>query len=101
MHILLVSVHVKPGEIEAFRRATLENAAASRLEAGIARFDVIQQVDEPARFVLFEAYRNQEAHAAHRQAPHYLRWVDAVAPMMAEPRTRSVYSNVDPQDAQW
>lgn len=101
MHILLVHVHVKPGEIEAFRRATLENAAASRLEPGVARFDVIQQADEPARFVLFEAYRNQEAHTAHREAPHYHRWVDAVARMMAEPRTRTIYTNVDPADAQW
>ena len=59
MHIFTCYIHVKPECIEPFRRATIQNAAASRQEPGIARFDVIQQADDPSRFVLVEVYRNR------------------------------------------
>ncbi len=52
MFIVLVHVHVKPECVEAFRAATLENARNSVQEPGIARFDVIQQRDDPERFIL-------------------------------------------------
>ncbi|MHC1765945.1 MAG: putative quinol monooxygenase [Verrucomicrobiia bacterium] len=94
MLIVLVNVHVKPDCIEAFRAATLENARHSVQEPGIARFDVLQTADDPARFVLVEAYRMSEAPAQHKTTPHYAKWRDAVAPMMAEPRTSVKYTDV-------
>lgn len=51
-----VYVSVKPGSEEAFLEASLANAAASVSEPGIARFDVIQQADDPTKFVLMEVY---------------------------------------------
>jgi len=86
MFIVLVHVHVKPECVEAFKAATQENARLSRQEPGIAQFDVLQQQDDPTRFVLIEAYRNLGAPAAHKDTAHYAAWRDAVAPMMAEPR---------------
>jgi quinol monooxygenase YgiN len=94
MLTVLVNVHVKPDCIEAFRAATLENARHSVQELGIARFDVLQAADDPARFVLIEAYRTAEAPAEHKATPHYTKWRDAVAPMMAEPRTSAKYVDV-------
>ena len=70
-------------------------------EPGIARFDVVQQADDPTRFVLVEAYRTVEATAAHKATAHYARWRDAVADMMAAPRTSVKYANVHPEDAGW
>jgi quinol monooxygenase YgiN len=101
MHILHVQIHVKPDCIGAFRAATLDNARESVREPGIVRFDVCQQQQDPARFVLVEVYRSAAAHAAHRETRHYQTWRDAVAPMMAEERRALGYSNVFPADDAW
>ena len=101
MYIVHVHVHVKPECVEAFRVATLENARHSVLEPGIARFDVVQQADDPTRFVLVEAYRSPEDAARHKDTAHYPVWRDAVADMMAEPRSSLKYLAVFPNDAGW
>ncbi len=101
MLIVHVHVHVKPEFVEAFRQATVENARNSVQEPGIARFDVIQQADDPTRFVLVECYRTADAPAQHKATAHYARWRDAVADMMAEPRTSVKFSNVFPDDTGW
>jgi autoinducer 2-degrading protein len=101
MLIVHVHVHVKPECLAAFKEATLENAAQSVREPGIARFDVTQQSDDPTRFVLVEAYRTAEAPAAHKETAHYAKWRDTVAPMMATPRSSVKYANVFPTDNGW
>jgi autoinducer 2-degrading protein len=99
LQIVHVFVHVKPDQIDAFRAATLENARASVKEPGIARFDVLQDEADPARFVLVEIYRSKDAPAAHKETEHYKKWRDGVADMMAEPRAAKRYANVHPDDA--
>jgi autoinducer 2-degrading protein len=101
--LLIVHVHarVKPDAVEAFRAASIENARASLREAGVARFDVVQSTEDPTRFVLVEVYRSPEAPAAHKATAHYARWRDAVADLMAEPRTSARYVNVVPEDSGW
>lgn len=101
MLIVHVHVRVKSESVEAFKAATIENARQSIQEPGIARFDVVQQHDDPARFVLVEAYRDAEAPARHKETAHYLKWRDAVAPMMAESRTSVKFSNVFPDEQGW
>ena len=101
MLIVHVHAHVKPECVEAFREATVENARNSVEEPGVARFDVIQQADDPTRFILVEVYRTPEAPAQHKETAHYQKWRDAVAPMMAEPRTSVKYVNAFPPDAGW
>lgn len=89
MLVVHVFVRVKQDSIDAFKAATLENARNSVQEPGIDRFDVVQDTTDPTRFVLIEAYRSAEATAAHKETRHYQAWRDAVADMMAEPRTSS------------
>lgn len=101
MLIVHVHVHVLPDQIDAFTAATRENARESLREPGIARFDVVQQEADPTRFVLVEVYRDAEAPARHKETAHYLRWRDAVAPMMASPRVGVRLTNVFPGDAGW
>ncbi|MBE0657982.1 MAG: antibiotic biosynthesis monooxygenase [Bryobacteraceae bacterium] len=101
MLIVHVHVQVKPECIEAFKMATEANAGASVQEPGIARFDVVQQSDDASRFVLVEVYRTAEAPAAHKATAHYAEWRDAVADMMAAPRTSVKYANLFPEDAGW
>lgn len=101
MLIVHVHVHVRPEFVEAFRLATIENARNSVQEAGIARFDVIQQADDPTRFVLVEVYHTVEATVAHKETAHYTVWRDTVAGMMAEGRSSVKYGNVFPADEGW
>jgi quinol monooxygenase YgiN len=101
MLIVHVHAHVKPEFVDAFREATVANATQSVKEPGIARFDVIQQADDPSRFVLVEVYRTAQDPARHKETAHYAAWRDAVAPMMAEPRTAVKYGNAFPPDAGW
>jgi len=101
MFIVHVFVHVKPECVAAFEEATTENARNSIQEPGIARFDVIQQLDDPNRFVLVEAYRTEAEAGRHKEMAHYAKWRDTVAEMMAEPRSSVKYDNVFPDDEEW
>ncbi len=101
LHILTVAIRVKPESLDAFRAATLANAQGSVAEPGVVRFDVIEDVEDPTRFMLFEVYRDLAAHAAHRETPHYQKWRDTVNDMMAEPRAAKKYTNVFPDSAGW
>ena len=95
MLIVHVHVHVKPDAVDAFRAASLENARQSRLEPGVAVFDVLQQEDDATRFLLIEVYRTAEDPAKHKATAHYAAWRDAVEPMMAEPRRSVKYRAVE------
>ena len=101
MLVVQVHVHVKPECVGAFKEATRLNARLSLLELGVLRFDVLQQQDDPARFVLVEVYRDANAAAAHKETKHYPVWRDAVAPMMAGPRHSVKFDNVFPDDEGW
>ncbi|NWG18255.1 MAG: antibiotic biosynthesis monooxygenase [Chloroflexi bacterium] len=101
MLVTLVHIHVKPEYLEAFIEATLENVRNSIQEPGIARFDFIQQADDPTRFTLIEAYRDEDAPARHKETAHYNRWREVVVDMMAEPRVGVRYGSIFPDDAGW
>lgn len=101
MFIVHIHVRVKPDFIEAFKVATLANARASVQEPGVARFDIVQQADDPTRFVFVEVYRDVAANAAHKETKHYSIWHDTVAGMMAEPRTSVKFNDLFPDDSGW
>lgn len=91
-----VQLRVQPEHVELFKQASLENAAASRREAGIASFDLAQDREDPTRFVLVEVYRSDDAPAVHKQTAHYEKWRQTVEPILAEPRTRRSFDVIEP-----
>lgn len=101
MLIVHVFVHVKSEIVEKFKVATIENARHSLREPGVARFDVIQQQEDPTRFVLVEVYRSAKDPARHKETAHYQKWRDAVADMMADPRNSIKYTNIFPDEQGW
>ncbi len=101
MLVVHVHVHVKEECVDDFITACVENASNSIQEHGIARFDVIQQKDDPTRFILVEVYRTAEDAARHKETAHYKIWRDTVADMMAEPRKGVKYENIFPYDEGW
>jgi quinol monooxygenase YgiN len=101
MHILIVHARVKAEFIDAFKQATIINAENSAKEPGVARFDFMQQQDDPSKFVLCEVYRDAAAPAKHKETAHYNAWLEKVSHMFEEPRTRALYANVFPADEAW
>ena len=101
MFIVHVFVKVKPQKIAVFKAASIQNARESVKEPGVARFDVIQQKDDPTRFVLVEVYRTSDDPARHKETAHYQKWRDTVADMMAEPRSAIKYANIFPDEQGW
>ncbi len=93
---LVVNLKVVEDKVADFISATLENMALSRKEAGISRFELLQDQADPSRFVLVEDYRDADAQARHRETAHYLKWKDLIEPMMAQPRTRALYTGLNP-----
>lgn len=94
-----VYVSTNPGTEDAFRAASLKNARNSAKEPGVARFDVLQDKDDPTKFILVEVYKNADAPAKHKETPHYIEWRDTVADMMAEPRQARKFSTLFPTTA--
>ena len=101
MLIVHVHIQVKSEVVGPFIEATRANARNSRQEPGVLRFDIVQQADDPARFVLVEIYRDAAAQAAHRETAHYLVWRDTVAAMMAVPRSSVKYVDLLPENPNW
>jgi quinol monooxygenase YgiN len=101
MLVVHVHVHVRAEAVETFKTATFENARQSLQEPGVARFDLLQQSDDPTRFLLVEAYCSPEAPAAHKETAHYARWRDTVAPLLADPRSSVKFNNLFPDDSDY
>jgi autoinducer 2-degrading protein len=97
---LHVQLRVQPAHVERFQQATLENAAASRQEPGVVRFDVFQDREDPTRFVLVEVYRSEDA-PPHKQTAHYEKWRQTVEPILAEERTRRTFDTLSPAPEAW
>jgi len=97
MHVTLVHVHVKLAHIDAFIEACRLNHEASTQEPGNRRFDILQSAEDPARFVLYEAYADAEAAVAHKETAHYLSWRETVANWMAESRQGVPYQGLFPK----
>jgi autoinducer 2-degrading protein len=97
-----VHVNVKPENLEDFIKAMIENYKGSVQEPGNLRFDVLQQADDPCRFMIYEVFESAEASDFHKTTPHYLKWRDTVKDYMADTRYGVRYNVVEPYDrAQW
>jgi (4S)-4-hydroxy-5-phosphonooxypentane-2,3-dione isomerase len=89
---------VKPEFIDKFIVATTANHNESVKEPGNLRFDLIQQVDDKCRFMLYEAYETEEASARHKTMAHYFKWREEVEDLLAEQRYGVRYIIIEPGD---
>jgi autoinducer 2-degrading protein len=75
MIAIWVKVKVKPEGREKFLKAIEVDALGSeRDEPGCARFNVLQDAQDPNTYYFYEVYRDESALEAHRAAPHYAVW---------------------------
>ena len=102
MIVRIIHVHVTEDSVGAFKKATVANHEASLQEPGVLRFDVLQDAEDPAHFILSEAYVSEQATQDHKTTRHYAVWKEAVEPMMAKARAGYGCSPVAPVDeAAW
>lgn len=102
MLVRLIDIRVKPEYADAFQEASLRNHLGSIQEPGVLRFDVLQSEADPSHFLLYEAYRDEQAAQAHKETAHYAAWKQAVEPMMASPRQAGAWKVLAPKDpAAW
>lgn len=102
MLILVVQVHVGPGKREQFLNVIKDDAVHSEHdEPGCARFDVLQDTEDPDTFFYYEVYRDEAAVAAHRETPHYKKYAAAVATLTDRPNIRHLVRNFHPADDAW
>ena len=78
-----VEFAAKAGQDVQLAKVLTEMAVASRAEEGCLAYDVFR-VKDSSNFRLFEAFRDEAALAFHREAAHYLRFREDVAPLLAE-----------------
>ena len=98
MHTTLVHVWVVPDQVRAFRTATLQNRAGTIREPGNLRFDILEDANDPTKFILFEVFVDDAAAKAHKATEHYAQWRGAVAPWMARAREAHRVHIVAPLD---
>jgi len=98
MIVTCVYVHVKSDAINSFINATIENHNEAIREPGNLRFDLVQEADNQCRFMIYEAYESEESAQNHKTTSHYLKWRDAVADFMKEPRVGVKYNIIEPKD---
>jgi autoinducer 2-degrading protein len=96
MIVTCVHVSVKPEKVEDFIKTTKINHENSIKEPLNMRFDILQSKEDPTQFILYEAYENEQAAAAHKQTEHYLTWRKKVEPWMAKPRQGIPYNVIAP-----
>jgi quinol monooxygenase YgiN len=101
MHVVIVTIHIKPDKIELFINLTIENARNSLMEPGVVRFDFLQQTEDPSRFTLVEVYRTPDDQLLHRETKHYQEWRNNVDYIQLEARQGTKYINVYPEDSDW
>jgi autoinducer 2-degrading protein len=98
MIVTCVHVNVKPEKVGDFIEAIKANYRGTSGESGNVRFDVLQQADDPCRFIVYEVFESEEAVRLHKETPHYLKWRDTVQEWMAEPRRGIRYKVLEPSE---
>jgi len=91
LFILHVNINVKPECLDEFMKEITWFAEECRKEPGCLRFDVLQELEDPTKFMILEAFPTDEGVVAHQQSEHYKRWGQVAPPLIVEPRIRVRY----------
>lgn len=99
MYIFQVHHYIKPDQVEAYKDAALENARKTILEPGVIRFDVFQDVTDPAHFSLLKVYQDLDARDAHLETEHFLKWKDVYLQTQERKGNGDEFNALFPEDA--
>ena len=91
--VLVVSIKIKPENVERWMKMALENAREARKEPGCRQFEVLVDPKEKTKVLLFEIYDDEKAFEAHQATPHFKKYLAEAVPLLAD-RVRNVWTRV-------
>ncbi|MGK5675090.1 putative quinol monooxygenase [Micromonospora sp. URMC 106] len=96
MIFITAKFRVLPEHADRWPEIADEFTQATRREPGCLWFDWSRSVDDPTEYVLVEAFRDENAGAAHVQSPHFRTAQQTLPPHLAE--TPRIVNVTVPQD---
>lgn len=82
MYFIVVKFQVKPEFTDSFMERVADYTQKTRAEEGNLWFDWSISVENPNEFVLVEAFRDDEAAAAHVNSAHFAEGLEAMRPVL-------------------
>jgi len=80
--LVVATIVIKPGTLEAIRPHALACIEATRKESGNIAYDLHVSLTDPEKLVFVEKWETREALTAHSRQPHLAVWRDASAPYL-------------------
>lgn len=97
MIFITAKFRVRPEDADRWPQIAAEFTRSTRAEPGCLWFEWSRSVDDPTEYVLVEAFRDDEAGAAHVGSEHFAKARETLPPHLAE-TPRIVNANVPQQD---
>ena len=92
--VLVVSIKIKPENVERWMKMALENAREARKEPGCRQFEVLVDPKDRTKVALFEVYDDERAFEAHQATPHFKKYLAEAVPLLAS-RERQVFTKAE------
>jgi quinol monooxygenase YgiN len=96
MIFITAKFRVRPEDADAWPEISREFTDATRAEPGCLWFDWSRSLDDPAEYVLVEAFRDDEAAGAHVRSDHFHAAQKSLPPHLTE--TPRIVNFTVPQD---
>ncbi len=85
MRAIIATLTAKPGkEAEFQKQMTAQAQRCLNNEPGCLQFDVVQDPQNPARFVMIEVYKDDAAVKAHQESQHFKDFRPVVGELVAD-----------------
>jgi (4S)-4-hydroxy-5-phosphonooxypentane-2,3-dione isomerase len=85
MLAVLAYLTAKPGKEADFQeKMTAQAKRCLANEAGCLQFDVVQDPKSPARFVMLEVYKDDDAIKAHQESTHFKDFRPVIGELIAD-----------------
>ncbi|MEU5845709.1 putative quinol monooxygenase [Saccharopolyspora shandongensis] len=97
MIFITAKFRIRPEHADRWPEIAAEFTRATRAEPGCLWFDWSRSLDDPNEYVLVEAFRDDQAGAAHVQSEHFKKAQHTLPPHLVE-TPRIVNATVDQQD---
>ena len=83
--VRIAQLEIDPSRLDDYTRAVREEMQdAVRLEPGVIAIYAVAEKDNPTRLHFFEIYASEAAYAAHRETPHFRKYLALTQPMIRD-----------------
>ncbi|MDB0543400.1 antibiotic biosynthesis monooxygenase [Ralstonia solanacearum] len=92
-YVRIAQLDIDPQRLAEFKAVLQESVSTSvRLEPGVFTLYAVELKETPHRFLVFEMYKDEATYNAHRETPHFRRFIESTQKMV----TSRTFLDVDP-----